>query len=313
MNYVLKKLYENGKKRGNKSSPPGDLKDLNEYNVYHGVIPLPEGIGNELDVCYETDSGHSLMTDIVFPEKVQAGEKLPILVSVHGGALLFGDRKLNQGFRIKMAELGYLVYSLEYRLLVDTDFFGEMSDICHGLQYVKETAEKYHGDTDRIYMMGESAGALLALYAAAMTRSDVIRDQIGVFCPDLKVQGLVLSSGMLYTTRTDYISVIYKKDLYGERCKDKEFMKYMNPEHPEVMQSLPGICLTCGYGDFLRKVSLRYARALNKAGHPSLLLDYNDGEKLPHAFVTLSPYLEESLDAIERIHEWIENQETTYE
>ena len=43
----------------------------------------------------------------------------------------------------------------------------------------------------------------------------------------------------LYTTRPDYIAAVYKKDLYGERRKDKEFMKYMNPEHPEVVNSLP--------------------------------------------------------------------------
>ncbi len=302
MNFVLKKLYESGTNRRKSPPPHGDLK---EYNINHGVIPVPQGLGNELDVRYETGGGHSLMTDIVFPKEVQAGEKLPILVIIHGGALVFGDRKLNQGFRIKMAELGYLVYSLEYRLLIETDFFGEMSDICHGLQFVKETAAKYHGDTDRIYVVGESAGALLSLYAAAMTGSELIRDRIGVFCPDLSIRGLVFSSGMLYTTRIDYIAAIYKKDLYGERRKDKEFMKLMNPENPQVMQSLPGICLTSGYGDFLRKVSLRYAKALEKAGHPSLLLDYDNGEKLPHAFVTLRPSLKESEDAVERIHEWL--------
>lgn len=304
MNFVLNKLYENGNKRRN--NPPANGA-LTEYKEPQKTIPLPEGIGSEFDVPYETGDGLSLMTDIVFPEKVKANEKLPILVTIHGGALVFGDRKLNQAFRVKMAELGYLVYSLEYRLLMETDFFGEMSDICHGLQFVKETAEKYHGDTDRIYVMGESAGALLALYAAAMTESDTIRDRIGVFCPKLKVRGLIFSSGMLYTTRADYIGLIYKKDLYGERRKDKEFIKYMDPENPEVMQSLPDICLTAGYGDFLRNVTLRYAKALEKAGHPSLLLDYDAKEKLPHAFVTLAPYLEESRDAIKRIHEWILN------
>ena len=54
----------------------------------------------------------------------------------------------------------------------------------------------------------------------------------------------------------------------------------------------------------LRKTTLRYAKALEKAGHPSLLLDYDDAGKLPHAFVTLYPSSAESRDAIQRIHEW---------
>ena len=306
MNLALKLLYENGIRHGKNPSADGEVSGSETGN---GAFSLPEGLGYEPDVRIETEGGHSLMTDIVFPDKIQPGQKLPVLVSVHGGGLVFGDRKLNQAFRVRMAELGYLVYSLEYRLLNETDFFGEMSDICHGLQFVKDTAAKYNGDTDRIYMMGESAGALLALYAAAMTVSPEIRDQIGVFCPELKIQGLFFSGGMLYTTRFDYIAAVYKKDLYGERRKDREFMQYMDPEHPLVMQSLPGICLSCGYGDFLRKVSLRYAQALKQAGHPVLLLDYEDGEKLPHAFVTRFPSLDQSKNAIERVHEWISENE----
>ena len=77
----------------------------------------------------------------------------------------------------------------------------------------------------------------------------------------------------LYTTRPDYIAAVYKKDL----CR----------------------------WDFLRKTTLRYAKALEKAGHPSLLLDYADAGKLPHAFVTLYPSSAEGRDAIQRIHEML--------
>ena len=307
MNFVLRKLYEDGNKRNKNPSP----RDLKAHIARYSVIPVPEGLCDEKDIRYETGGGHYLMTDIIFPQSSQnsPAEKRPVLVTIHGGGFLFGDRKMNLPYRIQMAELGYVVYSLEHRLLNETDFFGAMSDICHGLQFVKETAVKYHGDTDRIYVMGESAGALLALYAAAMTGSGTVREQIGVSCPDIKISGLIFSSGMLYTTRPDYIAAVYKKDLYGERRKDKEFMKYMNPEHPEVVNSLPAICLTTGHGDFLRKVSLRYAKALQKAGHPSLLLDYDNGQKLHHAFVTLYPSLEESKDAIKRMHEWFTSQQ----
>ncbi len=195
-------------------------------------------------------------------------DKLPILVSVHGGAMLMGDRKMNLPFRIKIAQSGYLVYSLEYRLLNETDFFGVLSDVCRGLQFVKDSADSCNGNTDRIYVMGESAGALPALYAAAMTGSDKVRRQMGVYCPEIQIKGLILSSGMLYTTGVNYIAAVYKNDLYGPRKKDKEFMKYMNPEKNEVLDSLPKVCLTTGRGDFLRSMSLHYAQALKKPGIP---------------------------------------------
>ena len=77
MNFVLNKLYENGNKRRN--NPPANGA-LTEYKEPQKMIPLPEGIGSEFDVPYETGDGLSLMTDIVFPEKGKANEKLPILV-----------------------------------------------------------------------------------------------------------------------------------------------------------------------------------------------------------------------------------------
>ena len=296
MNFVLRKLYEDGKRR-DRNPGPGDLR---AYNARHAAVPLPQGLREELDVSFETDGAHSLMTDIIIPEYA-GDEKRPVLVTVHGGALLFGDRKLNRLFRIEMAGMGCLVYSLDYRLLNETDFFGAVSDVCFGLEFVQETLHKYNGDPDRIHIVGESAGGLLALYCASMTGSETVRKQIGTYCPEVNVKSLILSSAMLYTTRLDYIAAVYKKDLYGARCRDKEFMKYMNPEYPEVMKSLPPVCLTTGYGDFLRKVSLRYAQALEKAGHPYCLLDYDDGEKLPHAFATLFPSFPESVDAMKKM------------
>ena len=290
MNPILKAISDKGKKRRRK------FKMENK--------PLPEDVLADEDVSYEIDESTTLMSDIFYPEN-NGNKKLPVIVTIHGGGFLMGNRKLNFTFRYMMAECGFLVYSLEHRLLDETDFFGALSDIGHGLKFVKETLEKYNGDPDRIYVVGESAGGLLALYATAMTGSDRIRDTIGVYCPDMKIKGLVLSSGMLYTTRVDYISAVYKGDLYGKRAKDKEFMKYMNPENPEVIDSLPKVCLASGYGDFLRKYTLRYANALEKAGHPSKLLYYDTGIKLPHAFMTLFPLLPESRDAIDKMLEFI--------
>ena len=300
MNPILKRIYETGKKKHDNPSQ----KDKRKFEKLLN-IPVPEGINSEYDIKYDIGDGKSLMSEVFMP-KISEENLLPVIVMIHGGGLLVGNRRLNLSFRLMMAKQGYLVFSIEYRHLDDTDFFGAVSDVCCGLKFVRDSLQRYNGDPNRIYVACESAGALLGLYATAMTCSKELRDVIGVDCPDMKIDGLILSSGMLYTTRPDYISAVYKNDLYGKRAKDKKFMKYMNPENPEVMDSLPKVCLASGYGDFLRKNTLRYAKALKNAGHPSLLLDYNNGKKLPHAFMTLFPMLEESRDAIMRMREYYE-------
>ena len=300
MNPILQFMLDDGRRRNADPNPKG--RELERRKLMN--TPIPENVKCDLDVSYRTDHGSSLKCDILMPKDSGEG-RLPVMVVIHGGGLLFGNRKANLPFRIRMAGLGYLVYCIEYRLLNEADFFGELADINHGLQFVKDSLEKYNGDPERIYLTGESAGGLLALYSVAMCGSETVRRQMGVFCPDIRVRGLILSSSMLYTNRFDYIAAVYRKDLYGKRAKDKEFMKYMNPENPEVIKSLPKVCLITGNGDFLRKVSLRYARALDKAGHSYLLLDYDTAKKLPHAFATLVPMLKESSDAIDRMHAWI--------
>ena len=300
MNPILKYLYDDGRRRNEDPNPTGREKERRRQRN----LPIPENIESDLDVSYRTENGNTLKCNILMP-KDSGNNKLPVIVMIHGGGFLFGDRRGNLPFRIMMAERGYLVYCIEYRLLYETDFFGALADVNHGLQFVKDSLVQYNGDPERISVTGESAGGLLALYSTAMCGSGTVREQMGVFCPDIKIRGLILSSGMLYTTRLDYIAAVYKRDLYGKRTKDKEFMKYMNPENPEVIDSLPKVCLVSGHGDFLRSMTLRYAKALDKAQHPNLLLDYDNKKKLPHAFATLMPMLAESRDAIDRMDTWM--------
>ena len=300
MNPILKFLYDDGRRRNADPNPDGREKERRRQRN----LPIPEDIISDPDVSYRTEKGGTLQCNVLMPG-THGEDKLPVIVMIHGGGLLFGDRRGNLPFGIRMAELGYLVYCIEYRLLYETDFFGALADVNHGLQFVRDSLDQYNGDPERITVIGESAGGLLALYSAAMCGSGKIREQMGVFCPDINIRSLILSSGMLYTTRMDYIAAVYKRDLYGKRTKDKEFMKYMNPENPEVIDSLPRVCLVSGYGDFLRSMTLRYAKALDKAHHPNLLLDYDNKKKLPHAFATLMPMLAESRDAIDRMDTWM--------
>ena len=104
MNPILKAIYDKGKKRRRK------FKMEN--------TPLPEDVLAEMDVSYEIDETTTLMSDIFYPEN-KGDKKLPVIVMIHGGGFLMGNRKLNYTFRYIMAENGFLVYSLEHRLLDD--------------------------------------------------------------------------------------------------------------------------------------------------------------------------------------------------
>lgn len=267
--------------------------------------PAPVGLEVFPDLPYFGPDGAPLAADVY--RHGNAGRSLPVIVMVHGGGLFAGNRKNNRVFCEMLAGRGFLVFALEYRTIDKADARGEISDLCAGFSFVAEKLAEYGGDPRRVCVMGESAGAYLSVYATASANAPALAERIGCGSAELRVRALVCFSGMFYTTRFDFIGAIYRSDLYGAHRGDKAFMRRMNPEHAEVMSNLPPVLLTSSRADFLKRYTLRFAKALNKAGHPCQLLYYEGDKRLIHAFPSLNPLLPESAEVLEKIQAWLES------
>ena len=88
-------------------------------------------------------------------------------------------------------------------------------------------------------------------------------------------------------------------------------MERMNPEHPEIVSALPPVLMTGSGADFLKRYTLRYAKALRSQGHACRLLYYPKGKHLTHAFPALRPELPESGEILEQIVAWAREQTET--
>lgn len=119
--------------------------------------PYPE---NVLDVYRRKDQG----------ALVQQGQRLPVIVSVHGGAWVYGDKELYQFYCMDLAERGFAVVNYTYRLAPENKFPAQLEDTNRVVQWVLEQGEAYGLDAEHVYMVGDSAGAnLLGLYTAFCT------------------------------------------------------------------------------------------------------------------------------------------------
>ena len=81
----------------------------------------------------------------------------------------------------------------------------------------------------------------------------------------------------------------------------------MDPENPEILYNLPPTFSVTSRGDFLNQYSLTYHKALKRAGRQTHLVYYGEKE-LGHSFVWLHPEFPQSLDAIDRMTAWFEEQ-----
>ena len=265
---------------------------------------VPDGVEEFLDRTFQGVGAASLGVD-VFRPKDRGLDPLPVIVMIHGGGLFVGSRKLSRPFCEYMASKGFLAFAPDYRLATDTDAVNEIGDVYSALSFVSDVLEEYGGDPGRVTVVSESAGSFLALFSVAATGSSVLRENFGLNESSLLVRGLASFSGMFYTTRRDLLRIVYAKTLYGDKRKNPSFMKLMNPECPEVMDSLPPVFLVGSDRDFLKGYTKHFDAALREAEHPCKLLYYTGNKELNHAFPALKPDLPESREVWEKLIEWI--------
>jgi acetyl esterase/lipase len=119
------------------------------------------------DVAYGRDEQQKL--DVYVPPNAQAA---PIIMMVHGGAWIIGDKAYKPVVRAKVnywLPKGYILVSTNYRMSsMSPDVAGEADDVARALAYVQDHATDWGGDPKAVVLMGHSAGAhLVALVASA--------------------------------------------------------------------------------------------------------------------------------------------------
>ena len=95
-----------------------------------------------------------------------AGTKTrPVLVWIHGGALIVGDRTgVPKNLLDLCKERDYVLVSIDYRLAPEVKIPAIIADIKDGLAWVREKGPKlFHADPERIVVAGGSAGGYLTM------------------------------------------------------------------------------------------------------------------------------------------------------
>ncbi len=259
-----------------------------------------------LNISYLNRREAPLAMDIYKPAVNDAAE-LPVIVTLYGGGLIGGDRKSSRRYARELASHGYLVFAIEYRLVPMVDVTQELDDVCAGLDLVGRKLVDFNVDFSRIFLTGSSAGAYLAIYVSAMKDSVKLQKAIGYEPSRVRFKAIGVDCGMFYTSRGDLIGLLLAEQFYGEKRNDPDFLRYCDPEHPEIINHLPPVFLTTSRGDFLNRYTLDFHRALKKAGKATKLVYYGEID-LQHAFLECHPEREQSQDAICRMLHWFEEQ-----
>jgi acetyl esterase/lipase len=114
------------------------------------------------------------LLDVYYPKGTQG--KLPVIVSVHGGGWVYGTKEVYQFYCMSLAQRGFAVVNFNYRLAPASKFPTPLEDLNQVIHWIFEHATEQPFDLDRIFFVGDSAGAnIAALYGCLCVNTDYAR------------------------------------------------------------------------------------------------------------------------------------------
>jgi acetyl esterase/lipase len=120
-----------------------------------------EGVKTERDVKYGPAERHLL--DVFVPETNSSAR--PVLVFIHGGGFVAGNKR-NPGspfydnIMLWAVKNGFIGVNATYRLAPQFVYPASAEDVASVVQWVTEKIRERGGDPARIFLMGQSAGAV---------------------------------------------------------------------------------------------------------------------------------------------------------
>ena len=141
--------------------------------IYYDKAPSPPTV--QLDVAYDPGAPDDpkRQLDLYLP----AGRDFPVVVFVHGGGWAWGDRTQRFGGADIYRNIGRFLASrgigaavIGYRLVWTVEWRDQLADVGRAVAWVQTHIAERGGRSDRVFLMGHSAGAQLAARVATDPR-----------------------------------------------------------------------------------------------------------------------------------------------
>jgi acetyl esterase/lipase len=197
-------------------------------------LPRPTLVAETIrGIDYWGDGRRSHRLDVI-RRRHDPPEHAPVIVYIHGGAWILGDKR-EQGLPMlfELARRGWVGVTINYRLSPRNTWPDHVVDCKRAVAWVREHIAEYGGDPSFIAVSGGSAGghlaALVALSAGDLTF------QPGFEEADCHVDACIPIYGQYDMTVHGGGSTVYE---WGElRMLERRIFKTKYAEHPEVFEA----------------------------------------------------------------------------
>ena len=243
----------------------------------------------------------------------------PLIVDLHGGAWNNKDRTSDAGTDEPLAKSGVVVVALDFRMPPDGKYPDSLADVNYAIRWCKARARELETRPDMIGVLGVSSGGHQAMLTAMRPRDPRYAALPGKADADATVRAVVLCWPVIDPLGR----YMYAKDLksrgehlkhadnwlacHDKYWKDEAEMAEGNPtralERGEKVE-MPPVLYLQGTADIAHPKPNReqFISSYRKAGGR---VELHLFEGVGEAFITTDPDLPQSLEAIDRIIEFV--------
>ncbi len=226
-------------------------------------------------------------------------------MNVHGGGFATGDKKYNRFYACQLAEMGYRVGVLNYRLIPEVNIKQQIQDIASGIRH---SVESYGNGQKGIYLTGDSAGAFLVTLLCGIWQKKELQLCYDVEIPDICIR----AAGLTGTPNTidtfpKFMMPFYRKNrcLLLNGCEELQDCVYTkdiwSAEFPPVF------LMSCEEDLYYRNVC-NFHKWLNEKGTENILrsCEKKAEGRLYHCFNVIQPELLNSRKMNEAMIKWFD-------
>lgn len=245
-----------------------------------------KGVKASNNLSYSSDRQKRHRLDISYPKTKKDGG-YPCIIYLHGGGWTAYDKCLFRSTAKELASRGAVVFNCNYRLAPKFNFADMMKDMEDIFAFVRQNAQRFGGNPDKIIFAGDSSGAhLSALYVNKLFFNNSPLAKYVIGCVYFYgVFDLTTIGDVAFNNKTAYTNAAMPLDM----PQREEYLTEYSPIN-YICNTLPPTLFCSGRIDPLHKgQSEVYSAVLEKLGVrvERLFFPVEDNEA-EHRFITFS-------------------------
>lgn len=230
------------------------------FLIVFSAYSFGSNVNKKLDIFYTGEKDTLRSVDVFWSNDSKDAN---VIVFVHGGGWLSGDKKQYREMAMSLASRGMTVVLVNYRLSPQAKFPVHLEDVCAAISWAYNSVTNYNGDPDRIFLMGHSAGGYLITMAVC---DDQYLNLYNLTPTD--IAGIITISGVFeIKTQEGGATKKYLGMVFGDNeeiWKEATCQNYINESRNDLPPMLSS--WTEGEDDLIKNESLNLIEVLSNAG-----------------------------------------------